>query len=77
MASEFEENIISRDINFYNDDSDKYDSDLIEFLQFKTILELRIIVLNFIKERKFKIDKNFFDLTHQELEQIIIDEGLM
>lgn len=73
MASEFEENIIPRDINFYNDDSDEYDSDLIEFLQFKTILELR----NFIKERKFKIDKNFFDLTHQELEQIIIDEGLM
>lgn len=76
MTTEIEP-VILRNVAFYDDDSDEYDSDLIEFLHSKSIWELRFIIKIGYQKRNIKIQKNFFDLSHLELQQIIIENGFM
>lgn len=76
MTTEIEP-VILRNVAFYDDDSDEYDSDLIEFLHSKSVWELRFIVKIGYQQRNIKIQKNFFDLSHLELQQIIIENGFM
>lgn len=71
MTTVFEENLVIRNVEFYNDDLDKYDDDLIKILEQKSVWELRLIIKHWNKE------KNIFNLTKIQLQEIIIDEGLL
>lgn len=68
--TEFEP-VIFRNIEFYNDNSEKYDDDLIEILQRKPLWELRCII------NKNSKKNHFLNVSKEQLIKIIIEEGLM